>query len=83
LRIGDCGFGTEIIGSFTAKCNEFITQLIIIVDIGCGINVDTLGEVIVACDKLNKYIRKYFHADRAIIGSVFESLRAELAYVSG
>jgi RNA-splicing ligase RtcB len=77
----DVHFGREALVGFTATCNEYVIPSLIGVDIGCGINAYNLRKGNVACDKLDKYIRKHIPAGRMLHPSVCESLEAAYAYV--
>lgn len=76
----DVHFGREALVGFTATCNEYVIPSLIGVDIGCGINAYNLGKGNVACDKLDKYIRKHIPAGRMLHPSVCESLEAAYAW---
>ncbi|MDR2372422.1 MAG: RtcB family protein [Puniceicoccales bacterium] len=77
----DVHFGREALVGFTATCNEYVIPSLIGVDIGCGINAYNLGKGNVACDKLDKYIRKHIPVGKMLHPSVCESLEAAYAYV--
>ncbi|MDR2812897.1 MAG: RtcB family protein [Puniceicoccales bacterium] len=78
----DMHFGREALVGFTATCNEYVIPSLIGVDIGCGINAYNLGKGNVACDKLDKYIRKHIPAGRVLHSSVCESFEAAYAHMT-
>jgi RNA-splicing ligase RtcB len=77
----DVHFGREALVGFTATSNEYVIPSLIGVDIGCGINAYKLERENIACDKLDKYIRKHIPAGRKLHPSVCESLEAAYEYV--
>jgi RNA-splicing ligase RtcB len=78
----DVHFGREALVGFTATCNEYVIPSLIGVDIGCGINAYNLGRGNVACDKLDKYIRKHIPAGRVLHPSLCESFEVAYAHVT-
>jgi RNA-splicing ligase RtcB len=78
----DVHFGMEALVGFTATCNEYVIPSLIGVDIGCGINAYNLGKGNVACDKLDKYIRKHIPAGRVLHSSICESFEAAYAQLT-